>query len=58
MIKSVTCRKCGNKYKVKIIKYPCKMEDTRFWETFYTCPYCGEAVKVTIASDEDVASYK
>ena len=50
----LTCSKCGKRYKRIIIRYPARLEETRFWDTFYCCPHCKEAYSIHLASDEDV----
>ena len=57
-MKIVSCTKCGKKYRVVVIKYPCNMEDGRTWETYYTCPYCGETHSIRLLSNEDVKTEK
>lgn len=56
--KTVICSKCGKEYKVEIVRHPCKLEETRIWESFYDCPYCGNTVEIHLNSDEDVKSKK
>ncbi len=53
---SVICGKCGKKYKVEIVRHPCKLEETRVWTSFYDCPHCGHTVEILLNSDEDIKS--
>lgn len=54
----VRCKKCEKEYKVEVTRCKCKAEDGRVWNTFYTCPYCGQTVEIMLSSDEDVRSCK
>lgn len=53
-----TCRKCGKEYEVVLTTYPAKMEEGRFYETYYTCPWCGHSTDVTIGPDQDIKAIK
>mgnify|MGYP005748752925 CR=1 FL=1 len=51
------CPVCGKKYRIEPINFPSKMEDGRFWVTYYHCPYCKDEksiVEVRLPSDQDV----
>ena len=56
--KIVKCSKCGKDYKMEIIIFPCKLEDPRYRETYYSCPYCGHSVDILLSSNEDVKTSK
>lgn len=50
----IKCKKCRKKFQLEYIKYPCKTEESRSWETFYVCPYCDDVTNVRLSSDEDI----
>ena len=52
------CKKCGRKFALEYIKFPCKMENSRNWETYYLCPYCNNSTNVRLSSDEDIRTTK
>ena len=54
----IKCKKCGKRFELEFIKHPCKMEDTKNWDTYYLCPYCNDATNVRLSSDEDVKTSK
>ena len=54
----IKCKKCGKRFKLEYLKYLCKMEDTRNWDTNYLCPYCNDVTNVRLSSDEDVKTSK
>lgn len=54
----IKCKKCGKNYNLGYVKYPCNMENSKRWDTFYTCPYCNNITEITLFSDEDVVTSK
>lgn len=54
----IICPKCKKSYGLEYIKYPCKMEEGRIWHTHYYCPYCKDAIEISLPSDEDVKTYE
>lgn len=53
-VEIIKCKKCGKRFELEYIKYPCKMENDRNWDTYYLCPYCNDVTNVMLSSDEDV----
>lgn len=50
------CFKCGKEFKIVHITYPSNMEGKR--ESYYVCPYCGDATMVHLLGNEDIDSEK
>lgn len=56
--KTIKCSKCCKAFKLKILRFPAKMEETRSWDTHYFCPYCNEAYEIHLDSSEEVMTFK
>ena len=57
-VEIIKCLKCNKPFKRITIRFPAKMEGSRFWDTFYCCPYCKEAYKIHLNGDEDIRTEK
>lgn len=52
----VKCSKCGKKFVLIYIKYSSNCDDKR--DSYYCCPYCGDATMVHLLGTEDVDTRK
>lgn len=58
MKERIICSKCKKEFILETIEYPTRVEEGRFWDTYYCCPYCGDDTKVHLSTREDVNTYK
>ena len=56
-IETIKCS-CGKEFIREIITYPAKLEETRRWDTYFTCPYCEKVYGINLSSNEDARSFK
>lgn len=54
----IICSNCKRSYRLEYIKYPCKMEEGRFWQTYYCCPYCKNSTDIIMPSNEDIKTHE
>ena len=52
------CKGCGKRYIFEFCNLPSKMEEQRYRDSYYTCPYCNHTTNVRLSSKEDIRTLK